>query len=111
MSSLYAAYVKERENKDIIESDKGFATYIFMEDGVYIEDIYVHPEYRKTDIASAMADEIAHIARGKGLKKLYGSVVPTARNSTASLKVLLAYGFTLQNSSNNFIWFSKDIGV
>lgn len=111
MKSLFAQYILERENKAILETDKGFATYITMEDGLYIEDIYVSPEYRKTSEASLMADTIADIARSKGLKKLYGSVVPSANNSTVSLKVLLAYGFKLQNASNNFIWLVKEVAV
>ena len=107
--SLYGDYIKERENKSIVESDVGFATYSVAKDGIYIEDIYVRPEYRKGHIAADMADQIAVIAREKGLHKLYGSVCPSANGSTASLKVLLAYGFKLNSSTNNFIMLEKEI--
>lgn len=107
--SLYAEYIKERTNKEIIESNQGFATYSFAEAGVYIEDIYVQPEHRKSGIASKLADQIVEIAKSKGISKLYGSVVPSASGSTASCSVLIAYGMRLSSSTNNFILFEKDI--
>lgn len=107
--SLFGAYIKERENKDIIETDYGFATYSFTPNGCYIEDIYVSPDFRHSKLASEMADKITAIAKEKGVKRLIGSVVPSANNSTASLKVLLGYGFKLESATNNFIVFTKDI--
>lgn len=62
-----------------------------------------------TKAASQIADKIVTIAQAKGLKKLFGSVSPSANNSTISLKVLLAYGFQLSSSSNNFILMEKAI--
>lgn len=107
--SLYAQYIAERENKNIVEDDKGFATYIFVNDGVYIQDIYVHPDYRHERRASIYADQIAAIAKEKGLNKMYGSVMPSSNGSTSSLKVLLAYGFRLQSSESNAIFMVKEL--
>lgn len=107
--SLYGQYIKERENKDIVEDDYGYATYFFINDGVYIQDIYVHPDHRHSNIASKYADEIANLAKQKGYKKMYGSVVPSMSHSTSSLKVLLSYGFRLESSERNAIIMVKDI--
>lgn len=107
--SLYAQYVLERQGKQILEHAQGFATYSFIDNAVYIEDIFVQKEYRQTGLAAHMADLICEIAKEKGYKKLFGSVVPSANGSTDSLKVLLAYGFKLDSSANNFIAFSKEI--
>ena len=108
--SLYAQYIAEREGKHIIESDKGFATYVFNPDNsVYIQDIFVHPDYRHDHVAAHMADEIVKLSKERGCTRLYGSVVPSANNSTASLKVLFAYGFKLDKSTNDFIVVSKEI--
>lgn len=107
--SLYADYINERTGKEIVESDKGFATYYFHKDGCYIEDIYVQPDYRKSGEASNMANKIAEIAKSKGINKLYGTVCPSANNSTDSLKVLLAYGFKLDSSISNLIALVKEI--
>ncbi len=108
--SLYSKYVTERTNKQILETEYGFATYNFPDaTTVYIEDIYVLPEHRKSGLAAAIANEIVVIAKEKGCTQILGSVVPTANNSTDSLKVLLAYGMKLRNCSNDFIVFQKDI--
>lgn len=107
--SLYSLYLYEREGINILESDKGFATYYFLTDGCYIKDIFVKTEFRKEGIASLMADQISSIAKSKGYDKLYGTVCPTANGSNDSMKVLIAYGFILDSSSNNFIVFRKNI--
>lgn len=108
--SLYSNYLMEKTSDKIIETDKAFATYRYVNDKtVYIIDLYVLPLFRKTDVASTIADNIVEEARKKGCNKLLGSVVPSNKNSTSSLKILLAYGMTLESSSNDFILFKKDI--
>lgn len=111
MGSLYAKYVREKTTDEIIETDHGFATYRFMPNGhqVWIMDIYVLPDYRKSGLATEMADMIAIKAKEKKCTEILGSVVPGNANSTDSLRVLLAYGMTLVSSSDNFILFRKDI--
>jgi predicted GNAT family acetyltransferase len=108
---MFADYIKERGGKDIVYSDKGFATYSFNESSCYIEEIYVVPESRKSGEASRLTNEIAEIAKERGYKMLTGSVCPTANGSTESMKALLAYGFKLVSSTHNFIILSKEIGV
>lgn len=107
--SLYGDYIKERANREIIESDIGFATYYYLNDGCYVEEIYVKPEFRKSNEASKMADKISEIAKENDYKKLYGTVCPTANGATNSLKVLLAYGFSLDSCINNLIILKKDL--
>ena len=111
--SLYGDYVNERKGYFIIEDDKGFATYgeMLLEDQtvMYIEEIYVKPEFRKGKQASRYADEISLIAKNKGIKLLLGSVDPNCNYSHESLLVLLGYGFKLYSAENNLIWFVKEI--
>ena len=108
--SLYGDYIKERLNKHILETDRGFATYVFTDEKtVYIDDIYVCPEFRKSHEASILANKIISIAKDRGCNKLLGRVVPSTKNSTDSLKVLLAYDMKLAGSTSDFILFSKEI--
>lgn len=93
--SLYAQYVKEREGKHILENDVGFATYSFIKDICYIQDIYTIPEARGLRIAASFADQITTHAREAGCKRLMGSVVIQANSSDVSMKILLAYGFKI----------------
>lgn len=108
--SLYAQYLRERTKDEIIETEQGFATYRFTDEkSCYIIDIYTIPDFRKQGAARDIADKVMEIAREKGCTRLYGSVVPSANGSTESVKVLLAYGMSVDSCSNDFIIFRKDI--
>lgn len=108
--SLYAEYVRERLGDEIYETEDAFATYRFInEKQVYIIDLYVKPEKRKLGLASAISDSIVDIARKHGRSELIGSVVPSAKTSTGSMKAFLAYGMQIQSSANDFIVLKKDI--
>lgn len=108
--SLYSSYLSEKTDKEILETEHGFATYSFPDpQTVYIEDIYVLPKHRKTGEASLLATKIMGIAKERGCTKMVGTVQPSTKNSTDSLRVLLAYGMTLESSLNNLIVFSRSI--
>lgn len=110
MRSLYAKYLIERTDDFIIERPEGFVTYRFLnEDQVYIVDLFVVPDSRQKHIASSLADLVVELARDKKCTELLGTVVPSAKNSTISMKVLLGYGMTLKSSSNDLIIFRKEI--
>jgi GNAT superfamily N-acetyltransferase len=109
MRSLYAQYIAERENREIVENPLGFATYHIKGPDVYIVDIFVIPECRTKGVAAGYADEIAKRAKARGCTKMFGTVVPSTNGSTASLRVLLAYGFQLISSANDFIILAKDL--
>lgn len=111
--SMYASYVRERLGDEILETDEGFVTYRFLKDGgtdaVYIVDIYVRPDFRKSTVASQMADTVVEAAKFVGCKRLLGTVNPKAKNSTDSLRVLLGYGMELYWCSQDTITFKKEI--
>lgn len=108
--SLYSEYIGEQTKKSIIETEKGFVTYSFPDKTtVYIEDIYIKPEHRKTHEASNLANQVVSIAKERGCTRLLGSVVPSTNNSTKSLLVLTSYGMKLSSSTNDFIVFEKEI--
>lgn len=109
---LFAEYLKEREGVDLIHNEKGFAIYSILNNECYIRDIYVLPEYRKSHVATELANQIQDIAKAKGCKVLTGSVSPQANNSHSSIKVLLAYGMTQHGAikhSTELFTFHKDI--
>lgn len=108
MKSKYALYLKELKNFEMYEDEQGFITYGIMEDGIYIEDIFVLPEFRKLNIASKYAGIVEAKAKSEGYKCLYGSVVPSYENSHYRNLVLLGYGFKIHSASDNIIWYKKE---
>lgn len=110
-SSLYAMYLTERTDDKIIEISEGFATYRYYPKtkSVYIIDIFVKPEFRNSNVASKMADSIIEEAKKEGFIQAIGTVAPSAKGSTASMRVLLAYGMVLDSASQDVVVFRKDI--
>jgi GNAT superfamily N-acetyltransferase len=74
MMSLYADFLKEYSDIEILEKEYGFATYSISGEECYIRDVYVIPVMRNKNYASLLADEITKIAKDKGCKYLTGSV-------------------------------------
>lgn len=109
MGSLYSRYIKERTGKHCIENNTGFATYEIQVPYCYIEDIYILPEHHKGGRASKLADIIVEIAKSQGCTTLLGTVQPSTKGSTESMKVLLAYGFKLLRSELDKIRFAMEI--
>jgi ribosomal protein S18 acetylase RimI-like enzyme len=115
MLELFDQYLREREGKQVLKSEQGFATYGFNcvpgvdFPHVYICDIYTRPEYRKTSVARDMADTISEQAKAKGVKIMLGSVDTNAKGAHESLLVLIAYGMKLFTTSDSTIFFSKEI--
>lgn len=106
---MYKAYLEEREGKSLIYTDKGYATYLIVDNEIYLEDIYVKPEFRQTREAWKMADQIAEIGKESGCKYMSGSVVPSAPGATRNMKMMISYGFDLAFAKDNFIGFIKEI--
>lgn len=109
VKSHYGQYIKAREGFDIVENVMGFATYKITGDECYVRDIFVEKDYRQDGVAGRLCDKIKDIAKMNGCKWLVGSVQPSTPGSTESLKVVLAYGFNLASSQNDFIILKMEI--
>jgi GNAT superfamily N-acetyltransferase len=109
MLSNFGAYILEREGKYIIEDERGFLTYTYLPEYVYIEDVYVRPEYRKQGVASEWADRVCAEAKSKGYSKLLGTIKTKAKTSTESMATLIAYGLRIYSSDTEAIYLTKDI--
>ncbi len=108
--SLYAQYLKEREDKDIIESEEGFATYKIFDNGeCYLQDLFVIISKRKSGLATQMTDQIVEIAKKRGCNKLIGSVCIDDIHATRNMKVFLAYGMQINKNIGTMIFLTKDI--
>ncbi len=109
LPSQYAQYLLEREGAHVFETPRGFASYSIHNAEVYVRDLWVHPDFRKSGEASSIADSIAGIAKDKGCTLMTGTVDPRAKGAADSMKVLLAYGMRPHSISNGLVWFCKEI--
>lgn len=107
--SLFAEYLKEREGKEVLETEVGFAIYSFNGTECYLSDIFVRAGLRRSGAATELADEVSERARIAGCKILSGSVNPRLKSATTSIKVLLGYGMQLHSSSQDALIFVKEL--
>jgi len=108
--SLYGDYIKERESYQIMEDERGFATFAFNNHECYIRDVYIKPEFRKEGVAKHFVDSIETIAKAAGCKKMIGSVDASMRGADASLKFVLGCGYKFRSTCGpNGIFLEKEI--
>lgn len=107
--SLFADYKREREGKDAIETDWGFATFAVQGETVYIEDLFVARSERGRGRAAHLTDMVVEKAKASGCKVLIGSVLPQAHGSTDAMKAFLAYGMKLAGIRGELIILTKEI--
>jgi GNAT superfamily N-acetyltransferase len=109
-SSLYAQYIKERNNRGTVETKDGFATFEFINDKiVYIVDIYVVPKKRKAGVARDLADSIISAVKPMGVTQIIGSVDVNSINWETSEAVLLAYGMIEWLEQGSMKFYVKEI--
>lgn len=108
-SSPWAEYIREREGAEVLETSEGFAVYTIRGRECYLSDIYVFPEYRRTKIATHIADQVSQIAIKSNCTHLVGSVSPKAAGCTASILTLIGYGMLLHSSTPDLVYFYKKL--
>lgn len=99
----------------MLQTEHGFLTYGFnCVPGVegphlYIEELYVVPEMRKTHIAKTMADMVCCIAKERNVNFCIGSVNKRSKTQSTSRKVLEAYGMRMFSEDELTCWYVKEI--
>ena len=110
---MWIEYVKERNpNKStIVKKDKGFAIYYIYEaeEAIYLEDIFVSKEYRRSGIGEEILVDVENKAKELGLRYILGSIDPETEGTTASLLAMIKNKFKTYKISNGLLFLRKDI--
>jgi GNAT superfamily N-acetyltransferase len=105
--SCIKGYFKEREDFTTLGSEQGFITFKDQGDGsFYIRDLYVVPDFRKTNVATEMALVVEERAKAAGAFKIYGTVSPLDPGADRNIRVLHGYGmkFVGVNQQGNLLF-------
>jgi ribosomal protein S18 acetylase RimI-like enzyme len=102
--------MEERQGCKFIETEYGFVGYRLGDDIVHLQDLYIKPEFRNKKKAHRLADMVVKIAKDGGCNKLLTHVSLTDSVSNhENLKTILSYGFRMIKSTDNCLYFMKDI--
>jgi GNAT superfamily N-acetyltransferase len=110
--ALLASYARERFGCET-ENDpgKGFATWKMLDPtSVYLVDIYVGPDFRRSGVAAELANRVAALALKAGAKRMIGSVETKSATATEAMKAILAYGFKITHVEGSMIYLAKELG-
>ena len=109
--SLLASYARERFGCDTeIDPGRGFATWKMIDaTGVYLVDIYVGPDFRRSGVAAKLTDRVAAMAHKLGATRMIGSVETKSATATEAMKAILAYGFKITHVDGSMIYLVKDL--
>lgn len=110
MKSHYAQYLEELSPCQMYEDDKGFFIYSITDKEFYVKEVFVQKEFRQQGVAKDYDQKAIEMAKEFGCDYIKGSVIPTANNSTISLKMQLALGYELLYCDGLTIYLKKELG-
>ncbi len=99
--NLYAEYLKERENKELLEKEFGFCVYEILGQYMYLSDVYVTKDNRKKGLCKKLVDEVVSIGKEKNCKYILTSFCLKANNWEISRKVIRQCGFKFYRKDKN----------
>lgn len=106
---LFEAYIAEREGAKLAVVEGGFAIYKHLDGLVYLQDIYVMPELRKSGVGSKLLKVVENYAKSANINILVGSTDTSAANATISALATLHSGFKISHIDGPVIWYRKEI--
>lgn len=95
MNSLYEQYIKERENLDVIKTDRGFICYRIEFPNCLINDYFVKKEFRNQGHGYFLANQVFEICKGAGIKTVYCQTDDRATGVELSRFTIENFGFEL----------------
>jgi GNAT superfamily N-acetyltransferase len=117
MASLWAKYLSERDKKEVLEAEHGFAVFSFLEGNIcYLEELFVDRDFRLKGLSVQLAQEVEKIALERGATLLVGSVrivndAKASRESARVVKGLINYGMEPYDfeASTKLLFFRKHL--
>lgn len=95
MNSLYEQYIKEREDLDVIKTDRGFICYRISFPNCEINDYFVTKEFRNQGHGYFLANQVFEICKGAGVKSVFCMADDRANGSDLSKFTIENFGFEL----------------
>lgn len=93
MKDIYAEYIKERENLNVIKTDKGFISYRIEFPYCLINDYFVLKEFRRSGHGYFLANQVFEICRQAGVITVFCQSDDNANGVELSKFTIEHFGF------------------
>ena len=109
-NTLYAKYLKERQDIDVLENKNGFITYKISGDECFIVDMCIDQEIRALGNARLFINELEKIAKEKSCKYISGNIHLWDKGANNTLIAALNIGFKVVKAEQGILVIVKEIG-
>lgn len=108
--SLWSSYCWERLGWETLEeAGKGFISYSVNPPVVVIQELYIEPKERKSNLALHLANTVTLMAKKRGCSEIQTQVWVGTHGAERAMRVNLAYGFKMIAAEGGRIIMRKDI--
>lgn len=109
MMSMWARYRTEFGNSIFVEKDFGFFSYSILPDCIFLEDVWIEPDKRKSGLSKGLYLELENVARQNGKHFILARITLDSKVIPGNIKFALAMDFVPFKAHNNDLWFRRDV--
>ena len=108
--TLYAEYLKERQEAEILENESGFIIYKLTDGECFIIDMFIRPEIRGLGEGHSLVKNLKQIAIASGCKAITANIHLADKNANKTLLAGLHTGFKVVRADQNILLIYMDVG-
>lgn len=109
-NTVYAQYVKERSNADILEDESGFIVYTISNGECFIHEMSVRQVVRGQGYGKSLIADLEKIAKENKCEAITANVHLWDKGAANTLTAAFKTGFELGRAENNTILIIKKLG-
>ena len=107
--TLYAKYMKERQNAEILENENGFIVYGIGGEECFLMEIYIEPSSRGGPTLKRLMDTLSDIAMECGCKSISATIHVVDPHATKTIASAIKIGFEIKVAQNGIIIIAKNL--
>jgi GNAT superfamily N-acetyltransferase len=105
----YKQYIKERKGLDLYEDEYGFFTYQIQDNKMFIQDLFVLPEFRNSGVGESYSKKIDKLALDNNCTHNVCTVCVRAKNYIDSLNFIKKMGYQVTNDEYTLVYLIKEL--
>ena len=107
---MYFDYAKERQGLEVLEKEHGFALYKITGEEMFLAEVYIKPEFRKTKAIHNLIFECSQVGLQNKCKVMSATVHLSDLGAMRTIKAALKLDFFIARAHDNIIVIAKHLG-
>jgi hypothetical protein len=106
---MFEKYMKERQNADLYQTDRGFIFYRIEGFECFIVELFVEEEHRGSSALKELIETVELQAKDCECKALTGNIYLSDKGCNRTLNAAFKMGFKLGAANNNVLFIVKEL--